>query len=886
MGWSTLGDLCIQEGKLLGCSYYRNSVGVWVADISLIEPYGTSDVPEEDDCAEPMFSISKTQGLRSRSPDVDTKEIKTIYVDSTGGNPVPKQRAASPNSTEAVFPSDSAQEFHPSAEKQSPFVELNTESDGQTVTKLHIVPAVVPAEEKVSSDSRKEKITFSRTKPGMLLRPVRRASKHETVEHSVNPEPVKLANIVSDKEHAAVVPLLTKIVCEERGFKSCDENKSVATNVEQKPDKVVSPEKSSIIDNCVEPANTKATELVKNVNGGDELSKFKRVNSVKIVNGVAVVEGRTRSLVERFERREKPSTEDQSSNGDTPVPETIKTAKITPPVTPHVAPETDEPIETPSNKIESTNGDNSVPETIKMATITPDTTPPSPETDGTLERLSDEDNGDNPVPETIETPTTDTTPEADTSPPTPLSAPVTASIAVLESDKAPIRIRRSSSHGLPGSHRNLPESDGRPITPSQIASPPVPESDKAPIRVRRSSSNGISGISRNSTPPSSNTSRSATEIGRPHRRTSSVGTLPTSERSRPRYASSARKFSPVPESEATPSNRTLHEKDVSPFATVFKIPRDLPATDRTTTPMKEEPLISAKEPFSSDETPNETPEIEKSAVTAVNRVRRRVPAVDRTTPITKRESQVSARETTSADYGPSTATSNTSRSSSRSTTPEMDRSAFITIKQAPRRAPVVDKTAPDENDEPQISGRDSSSYNDEDMIEDLMQNHDAFLSTLKSRLTKLQVIRHFWERNDIKGAINALRRLPNHSVGIDVQADVISVLIDKMEIITLDLCSSLFPVLVGLLTSKTERHANVSLEMLLKLVAVFGPTIQSTVSAPRPVGVNLHAEERIECCNQCFLELQKIQQILPSLFRKGGVLAKSARELNLVLQRP
>lgn len=35
MGWSTLGDLCINEGKLLGCSYYRNSVGVWVADISV-----------------------------------------------------------------------------------------------------------------------------------------------------------------------------------------------------------------------------------------------------------------------------------------------------------------------------------------------------------------------------------------------------------------------------------------------------------------------------------------------------------------------------------------------------------------------------------------------------------------------------------------------------------------------------------------------------------------------------------------------------------------------------------------------------------------------------------------------------------------------------------
>ena len=35
MGWSTLGDLCINDGKLIGCSYYQNSVGVSVADLSV-----------------------------------------------------------------------------------------------------------------------------------------------------------------------------------------------------------------------------------------------------------------------------------------------------------------------------------------------------------------------------------------------------------------------------------------------------------------------------------------------------------------------------------------------------------------------------------------------------------------------------------------------------------------------------------------------------------------------------------------------------------------------------------------------------------------------------------------------------------------------------------
>lgn len=40
------------------------------------------------------------------------------------------------------------------------------------------------------------------------------------------------------------------------------------------------------------------------------------------------------------------------------------------------------------------------------------------------------------------------------------------------------------------------------------------------------------------------------------------------------------------------------------------------------------------------------------------------------------------------------------------------------------------------------------------------------------------------------------------------------------------------------------RHVSVALEMLLKLVAVFGPVIHSTISAPPAVGVNLQAERR------------------------------------------
>ncbi|KAL9236752.1 hypothetical protein vseg_011386 [Gypsophila vaccaria] len=183
-------------------------------------------------------------------------------------------------------------------------------------------------------------------------------------------------------------------------------------------------------------------------------------------------------------------------------------------------------------------------------------------------------------------------------------------------------------------------------------------------------------------------------------------------------------------------------------------------------------------------------------------------------------------------------------------------------------------------EKPQVSGREVTSAGDTNVIEDLMENHDALLSCLRSRLTKLQMIRHLWERNDIKGALNALRKLPDQSV----HADVVSVLMEKVEIINMELFSCMLPVLIRLMDSKMERHSKMSLEILLKLVALFGSTIRSTIAAPPSVGVDLHQEERIECCKQCFSQLHEIHEFLPALARRGGSLAKSALELKLVLQ--
>ncbi|KAK3141140.1 hypothetical protein QOZ80_4BG0330040 [Eleusine coracana subsp. coracana] len=170
---------------------------------------------------------------------------------------------------------------------------------------------------------------------------------------------------------------------------------------------------------------------------------------------------------------------------------------------------------------------------------------------------------------------------------------------------------------------------------------------------------------------------------------------------------------------------------------------------------------------------------------------------------------------------------------------------------------------------------------DEDVLSLLLEQHDLFLSSTRSRLTKLQIIHQMWNRNDVRGVISAMEKMCDHAVS----ADVASVLMEKSETITLDLCTSILPVATELLESKTDRHLAVSLELLVKLIRTFGPVIHSTVSAgPSSVGVDLQAEQRRERCNLCFIELEKVKTKLPLLTRRKGAVANAAQELTLVFQ--
>ncbi|XP_020576363.1 katanin p80 WD40 repeat-containing subunit B1 homolog [Phalaenopsis equestris] len=182
---------------------------------------------------------------------------------------------------------------------------------------------------------------------------------------------------------------------------------------------------------------------------------------------------------------------------------------------------------------------------------------------------------------------------------------------------------------------------------------------------------------------------------------------------------------------------------------------------------------------------------------------------------------------------------------------------------------------------PPTVGNETVSASDEDAIADLLDHHGEFIDTAQSRLRKLQVLQQLWRRKDVKGLLSALGKMSDYAVS----SDFISILMGKSDIITLELCTCLLPLLSCLLDSKIDRHLDISLEMLLKLVKTFGSVINSTLSACSSVGVDLQAEQRLDRCNICFVELEKVKQSLLPLTRRGGSIAKSAQELNLALQQ-
>ncbi|XP_010492450.1 PREDICTED: katanin p80 WD40 repeat-containing subunit B1 homolog isoform X2 [Camelina sativa] len=745
MGWSTLGDLCINGGKFIGCSYYRNSIGIWVSDISQLEPYEAGSEDKKGSMVK-RFSLLDDQSSErmgsgprcSSSPDYETREIKNIYVDCGNLNV-----AQNTGSLKVTLPLESGKVATMASEKQ------DATYFGQTGDKYSSMRSVVSRDSDCGEESscpERESITFSRTKSGMLLGPahVRKAlAKFENSKESVVVQSRTRKNSgldVQEEPHTQSV-----FLSEQSGSKPFDAEESTIKGITDKFEKVLSSESPTDETNrmLLKPprvqrsSNSEYHESRRaisvdsgtsdNNKSGLEHSRdrdlptdtehpggSRELNPMKIVGGVKVVSGRTRSLVEKFERGEK-STHTEAAS--TTIAQNTNAVQEDPHTTSR---------QTGQTAVISTRRARSTPARVMPIVLNRDSNMTSNEP--------------------------------------PLTQPArTSSVPVIFSQATSVTYDEPSVT----------------LTQQSRTSP----SRRLPVTINQATNNASN--------EASVTSR------------------------RPRRTSSAR--------------------------------------------VKHTSLSQAM-----DMTSNEFP-VTSSRPSRISPARVMPTKLNQSDYVTSDTSHIASRHRVSPTQMLATPTVIDQVADM-----ALDETHVAQIQPACENLP--------QKEEPQIS----ESEKDSEITDTLMQTHDEFLSTLQSRLAKLQIVRHFWDRNDVKGAIGALRKLTDQSV----QADVISILTDKIEILTLDMFSQLVPVLTSLLGSRTERPVNVSLDMLLKLVAVFGTVIRSTVSAPRIVGVDLHADERLQICQLCSAGLHKIQRILPVLARRGGLITRKAQELNLVLQEP
>ncbi|KAK9056328.1 hypothetical protein SSX86_027418 [Deinandra increscens subsp. villosa] len=267
MGWSTLGDMCIDDGKLLGCSYYQNSVAVWVADTSLIEPRGHTIIAKENTRTQSKLNLQ--QDLKERvgsprrstlSPDDDAKDIKNIYVDSM--TPVASRKSGS-------LPTVISPQIH---------------KDNDNMTTHKQVPAAKFTASRELMTNEQESIAVS-LKPSHRRRPSTTKLDIEGISVTVE----------SESDTAILANFQKRLVADAAALDFSNEKTSISTCVTKEVQKASSP------DTCPQE-NRNILTCEKSDKSNKELKP------VKYVNGVAVVHGRTRSLVERFEKREKLNT--------------------------------------------------------------------------------------------------------------------------------------------------------------------------------------------------------------------------------------------------------------------------------------------------------------------------------------------------------------------------------------------------------------------------------------------------------------------------------------------------------------------------------------------------------------------------------------------------
>ncbi|KAF6167670.1 hypothetical protein GIB67_031253 [Kingdonia uniflora] len=811
MGWSKLGDLSIHEGNVLACSYYGNSVGVWVADILLIGPYGVDNSPGSSDKTQEKLNfrerysglkhasnIKSNTALLTNPQAYETTEIRNIYVDTSASKKNTSKKVGSINPTKLAQHSDSAETNNPSSRKKNPEVEVHAVHNSQVTSKQVTVPVFVPRNNPTADNgvnSRRESISTEKTNLNMVRKPtdIRNptGSKYQTAKLTIGTESEPLRSKTNCVDNSAVPNFHFSFFTKQEASEASGDTHVSINSVAEKFGRTVSPDVplSSSREICPEPH-----------------SDSRGISSSTVVKGAQL--GRTRSLVQRWEKRETLNNESPTTSGsiDT-IPETSTLYHTSAKESLHVLPDQAQGF------IKQEKGSLSIPPHEVQSLIKQEKGSPYIPPDEVQSLIKQEKSSLHASHDGIQSSIEQNE-----------QSQMSRRDSTLAKDEEVIEdLMQNHDQFLSSLQSRLTKLQGTQTlgiyyTRLRLSWEKLSHYDSFIEWPASAPSEYVL------TPPTAAKIVEKTRVFQffvgfnPYFEFARVHLLdkthfPTLEEAHTYCLSDQSRQSPMPPLSGIPS------KTFAMACYAYPAPVSVPSQIFHTSSPSLSPLPTAS---GSSHFPRKKCDY---CTGSSHFLRKKCDYCRRQPPIL--DCQVS-----SIALGLPPATD----------------SPLLGIEPSPTASILVTT----DDDSPIF-------HNDDD---------------------RPIVVSHYWRRNDIKGGVGAVGKLPDHSV----QADVISVLVEKLDVINLALFSCLLPVAVGLLNSQVDRHSNISLEMLLKLVATFGPVIQSTMSAVPSVGVDIQAERRSEYCKQCSIQLQKIKQVLPSVIRRGGLVAKHAQELNLVLQ--
>jgi hypothetical protein len=180
------------------------------------------------------------------------------------------------------------------------------------------------------------------------------------------------------------------------------------------------------------------------------------------------------------------------------------------------------------------------------------------------------------------------------------------------------------------------------------------------------------------------------------------------------------------------------------------------------------------------------------------------------------------------------------------------------------------------------------SVNAEQVRTSVMNDHNAMVTIASQRLYNLRVLKSFWAKGNVKGAVEALGTMRDLPVAGDFLTAVEAALTGPRSIfgLTLDTAADLLPVLSLLLASRFENYAAIALKYLEFILRSFAEVVATTLAtaARNPGGVaDISQEDRYARCVRLQQELGAARASLASVAKKYKSLAPRARDATAAL---